>query len=72
MDDPHYYTYSYHSPDTGAATPGALGANYTAAGYGDLDCNGRVSTFEMYGVVNSNYADGPAGNAGLYRENELE
>jgi len=64
VDDPHYFSYSYVVPDKTKA--------YTARANGDLDCDGDYSTFEMYGVIDAQYSDGPAGNAGLYRENELE
>ena len=66
VDDPAYYSYEYVLG--GNATVGP----YTARANGDLDCDGTPSTFEMYGVINSAYADGPAGNAGIFRQNELE
>jgi type IV pilus assembly protein PilA len=66
VDDPHYYAYNYQL--SGAATVGP----YTASAQGDLDCDGQTSTFEMYGVINSQYSDGPSGNAGIYRAQELE
>lgn len=34
--------------------------------------DGELSTFEMYGVINETYADGPSGNASIYREKDLE
>jgi type IV pilus assembly protein PilA len=64
VDDPHYYMYSY--------TGGDHTTEFTSRANGDLDCDGTYSTFEMYGVINSVYSDGPSGNAGLYRENDLE
>jgi type IV pilus assembly protein PilA len=66
VDDPHYYSYQYVLG--GNATVGP----YTARANGDLDCDSEYSTFEMYGTINSTYADGPAGNAGIYRQSELE
>ena len=65
VDDPAYYSYGYQvaSPTIGP---------YTARAHGDLDCDVSLSTFEMYGAINSVYADGPAGNAGIFRHNELE
>lgn len=66
VDDPAYYSYEYVLG--GEATVGP----YTARGNGDLDCDGVFSTFEMYGTINSEYSDGPSGNAGLYRSNDLE
>jgi type IV pilus assembly protein PilA len=67
VDDPHYYTYTYELT-SGSETVGP----YTARANGDLDCDGSYSTFEMYGVINATYSDGPAGNAGIYRAQELE
>lgn len=37
VDDPHHYAYSYQSDGTG----------FTARAYGDLDCDGTFSTFEI-------------------------
>jgi len=65
VDDPHYYSYEY-------SVGNVLIGPYTARANGDLDCDGQYSTFEMYGTINSIYADGPAGNAGIYRQSELE
>jgi hypothetical protein len=62
VDDATHFMYSFD----GSAT------KFTARANGDIDCDGSYSTFEMYGEVNSIYADGPAGSASLYRENELE
>ena len=39
---------------------------------GDLDCDGDFSTFEMFGTVDTLYADGPTGSASLRRVSELE
>jgi type IV pilus assembly protein PilA len=71
VDDPHYYTYTYERHDS------ATEMVYTARANGDLDCDGSYSTFEMYGAaaqtgVGSAYMDGPRGNAGLFRSQELE
>jgi hypothetical protein len=66
VDDPHYYSYEY-KVNNNSKTP-----NFTVTAYGDLDCDGVYSTFSMYGEINSEYSDGPAGTAALYRENELE
>ena len=75
VDDPHYYAYDYIV--AGNAAPGGQaditgGNNFTALAYGDLDCDADTSTFSMFGVVNETYSDGPAGNAALSRQNELE
>ena len=71
VDDPHYYAYGYDSTvGTAGATDGSF--SFTASAQGDLDCDGTKSTFQMYGVVNAAYADGPAGTAALARIDELE
>jgi type IV pilus assembly protein PilA len=75
VDDPHYYAYAYEV--AGNAAPGGQAPidgsnNFTAFAYGDLDCDTTTSTFSMFGVVNEDYSDGPAGNAALTRLNELE
>ena len=62
VSDPHHYTYAYR----------VQAAAYTARANGDLDCDGTYATFEMFGEINSVYADGPSGSASLYRENALE
>ncbi len=80
VDDPHYYSYQYvvsGSTSTAIGQAGTTETSFTATGFtarahGDLDCDGTWSTFEMYGTVNSIYSDGPAGNAGIFRHNELE
>jgi type IV pilus assembly protein PilA len=66
VDDPHYFVYSYIR--VGSSTTGG----FTARASGDLDCDNAESTFEMYGTINTAYSDGPSGNAGLYRSQELE
>jgi len=71
MDDPHYYAYAYNvSVGAAGATDGSH--NFTALARGDLDCDGDFSQFSMYGVVDAQYADGPAGSAALSRTNDLE
>jgi type IV pilus assembly protein PilA len=70
MDDPHYYAYQYTVANNAAA--GGQGSEFTAFAFGDLDCDTTTSRFSMYGVVNSTYADGPAGSAAVSRTNELE
>ena len=39
VDDPHYYSYQYRVADDGKSI--------TASAYGDLDCDGSYSTFEL-------------------------
>lgn len=64
VDDPHYYSYKYKvSPD---------GMSYTVSAYGDLDCDGVYSTFEMYGKIDESSAGGPIGKAGIYIDKTLE
>jgi len=59
VDDPHYYSYAYKVD----------GNKFTAAAYGDLDCDGVYSTFEMSGEV----AEGEMpGQAKLTVKDELE
>jgi type IV pilus assembly protein PilA len=71
VDDPHYYAYAYTvAVGADGATDGSH--NFTALAFGDLDCDGVQSTFSMFGVVDTQYADGPAGSAALARVNELE
>src|SRR5215471_4042301 len=65
MDSPHYYRYAYVS--TGSAAPGP-GSNFRAQAFGDLDCNGRSSTFELYGLWNSADLD-VHGSGGFYMNN---
>ncbi len=71
VPEPHYFAYGYVSTQ---GSPGATDGShsFTARARGNLDCDGDFSAWTMYGVVNSHYADGPAGTALLKRENELE
>jgi hypothetical protein len=62
VDDPHYYSYEYMANDPHTS--------FTVRAYGDLDCDGVYSTFEMVGSVD--FGDGPAGTAKLRTLNELE
>jgi prepilin-type N-terminal cleavage/methylation domain-containing protein len=68
MDDPHYYAYAYDVVNVA----GGQGSEFTAIAVGDLDCDTVFSRFSMYGVIDSVYADGPAGSAAISRTNELE
>ena len=75
VDDPHYYSYEYKVE--GNASPGEKAPvdgsnNFTVFAYGDLDCDGKYSTFSMYGVVDEVYADGPMGSAVVATTDELE
>jgi type IV pilus assembly protein PilA len=70
MDDPHYYAYQYNVTNVAAA--GGQGSQFTAIAVGDLDCDTLKSRFSMFGIVDSVYADGPAGSAAISRVDELE
>jgi hypothetical protein len=60
VDDPHYYSYEYRS--TGTA--------FTVIAYGDLNCDGVYSTFEMIGSIG---IDGTiSGSADIMKDRELE
>ncbi|MBT8493753.1 MAG: prepilin-type N-terminal cleavage/methylation domain-containing protein [Deltaproteobacteria bacterium] len=64
VDDPHYYVYQYTTDD--------VRTNFYVRAFGDLDCDGEFSTFQMMGEINSQYADGPAGTASIYKIKERE
>ncbi len=73
LDDPAYFSYSYIGvTETSTTGVASVPLSFTARANGDLDCDGMWSTFEMYGTLNSLYSDGPGGNAGIYRQAELE
>ena len=71
VDDPNYYAYGYEVSVGGA---GAVDGShdFTATAQGNLDCDEAFSTFQMYGVVDEEFSDGPAGTAALARIDELE
>lgn len=64
LDDPHYYQYQFVSSGTG------INARFTARAYGDLDCDGKESTFEMYGSISQTDGD-PTGSPVASRD-EIE
>ena len=79
MDDPHYFSYGYVRNGTstgGTAThnraDGSAATEYFFAdAHGDLNCDNSVySTFEMLGVVQADQS--VSGQAGIFRDNELE
>jgi type IV pilus assembly protein PilA len=73
VDDPHYYQYEYETADPVGGDTQPPTADFTARAHGDLDCDTTdLSTFEMAGLVDQTYADGPAGSASLRRVKELE
>ena len=59
---------------TPTGTIGAIDGTYyfEAQARGDLDGDAATSLFQMRGEINATYADGPAGTADIYKENELE
>jgi prepilin-type N-terminal cleavage/methylation domain-containing protein len=65
IDDPHYYHYAYTS------TGPSIGSTFTAQAFGDLNCDGTYSTFEMAGAWSSADHD-VHGSAGFYMNNPLE
>jgi type IV pilus assembly protein PilA len=68
MDDPHYYQYEYESTGTAGAGPGS---RFTARAYGDLDCDGNLSTFEMTGEWTAAELD-VSGSGGIFRNQDIE
>ena len=69
MNDAHYFRYEF----TSSGTLGA--AQFTAAAYGDLDCDGVWSTFERHGYGDpsaSNAECSMKGSSAFYKNNETE
>jgi hypothetical protein len=64
VDDPHYYRYQFVS--TGSGTKAA----FTARAIGDLNCDGKWSTFERIGSADNH--GNISGGSGLYKNNPLE
>jgi len=65
MADPHYYRYRFQSEGV------AQDATFVAYAHGDLDCDGELSTFSIYGIANTAYTD-TSGSGGVSRDRELE
>jgi len=63
VDDPHYYSYQYEVIDKQR--------EFVVRAFGDLDCDGEYSTFEMHGIVDPNTGE-PSGSPMLMRISELE
>lgn len=63
LKDPHYYRYSFESNNVPGGT-----SNYRATAEGDLDCDGDLSTFWIYGEGSGD--DVTAG--GIAKANPLE
>ena len=64
LSDPHYYRYAFESSDVGG------GSEFFAYAYGDLDCDGELSTYAIYGDINANGE--VSGTQTLSRVNPLE
>jgi type IV pilus assembly protein PilA len=64
MDDPHYYSYGWQSAGVDSTS------TFAAQAFGDLDCDTTYSTFEMIGSVQTDNTI--TGQAGIYKDNELE
>ncbi len=65
VDDPSLFQYTYV-----ATTLKGLSAAYTARANGDLDCDAKLSTFEMLGALDTQGS--PTGGAGISRIDDLE
>ncbi len=63
VDDPHYYSYQYVVVDKQR--------QFVVRAFGDLDCDGEFSTFEMTGTVDPATGD-VGGSPSLVRTDELE
>ncbi len=63
VKDPHYYRYSSNS------TNGAPTSTFLAIAEGDLDCDGVLSTYTLYGEGNEN---GVETAADIIKQNPLE
>jgi type IV pilus assembly protein PilA len=64
VDDPFYFGYQYNS--AGSETD----AKFQAYAFGDLDCDGTLSTFERSGSVMPDRS--VSGGSGLFSRNEIE
>ena len=66
MSDPHYYQYQFDGVGAGN------NARFSATAYGDLDCDGIKSTFQMWGMITGASGGDPTLSAAASRQNELE
>jgi len=69
ITDSHYYQYAFDSSGVLAK------AIFTAQGFGDLDCDGVQSTFQLVvhgDVAATNSECDTVGTAGFFRDNETE
>lgn len=65
VEEPHYFRYAYDSTGVGEE------ATFTAYAHGDLDCDGEMSTFRMYGIAEQGSNDW-TGTGALVRIKETE
>ena len=64
LTDPHYYAYEYVSAGVDA------GASFSARAFGDLNCDGRLSTFERIGTTDADL--NVVGSAPLWWKDPLD
>jgi type IV pilus assembly protein PilA len=64
VDDPFYFQYQYVSSGTDTA------AKFEAYAFGDLDCDGTLSTYMRGGSILSDWS--VTGGAGLFSKNDIE
>lgn len=65
ISDNHHYMYTYE------LTPDEF-SGFTARANGDLDCDGTLSTFEMFGIIDPARGDGVTGSGEVRRVQDLE
>ena len=72
VEDPAFYAYGYRRGDPVVTdVAGTVSDGFTASAVGDLNCDGVISQFALYGWV-SDETDGPAGTSAVSKSNELE
>ena len=71
VEDPSFYAYGYVKGDPAVDGDGTPTDGFTASALGDLNCDGAVSQFTLYGWVSPD-TDGPAGTSAVSKLNELE
>jgi len=65
IPDPHMFRPTYASSGT------AKTSAFTASAFGDLDCDGTLSTFQRTGLINTTSGDVQASGA-MYVDKEIE